>query len=90
LLERTNKLLSEVVDRPTARADDYAEVGEKLLQIGRQRLGVYWLEQALERDPGHQLAHRVLAGYYAKVGNQELAVAHRRRLREPHQQAAAP
>jgi tetratricopeptide (TPR) repeat protein len=82
LAERTNKLLREVVDSPNAGAADYAEVGGLLLQIGRDRLGVYWLDQALERDPGNLAAHRALADHYAKAGDRERAESHRRQLRE--------
>jgi predicted Zn-dependent protease len=82
-LDRANKLLREVADSPTATAADYAEVGSLLLNTGQERLGVYWLEQALERDPTHQPAHKVLAEYYEKKEDHETAAAHRRWLREP-------
>jgi tetratricopeptide (TPR) repeat protein len=76
-LDRANKLLQEVADSPTARAADYAEIGDLLLRIGRDRLGVYWLEQALKRDPSHQPAHAALAAYFEKKGNREKAEEHR-------------
>jgi tetratricopeptide (TPR) repeat protein len=89
LVERSNKLLQEVADRPTAGADDYAELGELLLQTGRERLGRYWLDRALERDPDHQPTHRALAAYYQKTGDTASAAAHRRHLREPAVPVAA-
>jgi tetratricopeptide (TPR) repeat protein len=79
-VDRANKLLREVADSPTARAGDYAEIGDLLLRIGRERLGVYWLEQALERDPAHQAAHTALAAYYDKTGHRDKAAEHRRWL----------
>jgi Tfp pilus assembly protein PilF len=79
-LDRANKLLQEVADSPTARAADYAEIGDLLLRIGRDRLGVYWLEQALKRDPSHQPAHAALAEHFTKAGNKEKAEEHRRWL----------
>jgi tetratricopeptide (TPR) repeat protein len=82
LVERINKLLTEVADSNTARADDYAEMGSKLIQIGREQLGEYWLQQALEREPDHQPAHKALADHYEKKGDQEMAATHRRRLHE--------
>lgn len=83
LVERINKLLTEVADSPTANADDYAEMGAKLLQIGRERLGVYWLQKALEREPTHPQANKALAEHYMKKGDAEMAAAYRRRLSEP-------
>jgi tetratricopeptide (TPR) repeat protein len=80
-VDRANKLLQEVADSPTARAADFVELGELLLRIGRERLGVYWLEQALEREPDHPAAHTALADYYEKKGDQDKATAHRRWLR---------
>jgi predicted Zn-dependent protease len=81
LVERSNKLLQEVVDSPTAGADDYAETGRLLILRGNEQLGVYWLEQALGRDSSHQAAHRALAEYYEKKGDREQAASHRRWLR---------
>jgi predicted Zn-dependent protease len=81
-LDRANELLKDKADSPTAKAADYAEIGTLLLEIGKERLGVYWLEQALERDPGHQPAHKVLAEHFAKKGDRERAESHRRLLRE--------
>jgi Tfp pilus assembly protein PilF len=81
-LDRANELLKNTADSPTAKAADYAEIGTLLLEIGKERLGVYWLEQALERDPGHQPAHKLLAEHFAKKGDRERAESHRRLLRE--------
>jgi tetratricopeptide (TPR) repeat protein len=76
-IDRANKLLKEVGDSPTATAADYAEIGELLLRIDRANVGLYWLERALERDPGHRPAHKALAGYYEKKGDAAKAAAHR-------------
>jgi Tfp pilus assembly protein PilF len=80
LVDRSNKLLQEVADSPTAKAADYAELGGLLLRIGRERLGVYWLERALERDPAQPAAHAALAEHYEKKGEREKAASHRRWL----------
>jgi tetratricopeptide (TPR) repeat protein len=77
VLERTNKLLREVVDRPGSRADDRAELGELLLEIKQEDRGLYWLYQALERDPRNQRAHAALAAHYARKGEADKAAAHR-------------
>jgi tetratricopeptide (TPR) repeat protein len=79
-VDRANKLLREVADSPTATAADYAEIGRLLLHIGRDRLGVYWMERALDLDPGHRPAHAALAEHYEKIGDPERAAAHRRWL----------
>jgi tetratricopeptide (TPR) repeat protein len=80
LVDRSNQLLQEVADSRTARPADYAELGGLLLQIGRERQAVYWLERALESDPGQQQAHAALAEYYEKQGERDKAAAHRRWL----------
>jgi tetratricopeptide (TPR) repeat protein len=77
-VNRTNQLLREVADRPTAKAADYAELGDLLLQIGRERQGLYWLEHALERNPAQLRAHQALATHYERKGDHERAAAHRR------------
>jgi hypothetical protein len=76
-------LLQEVADSPSARPSDYAELGRLLLQIGRERLGVYWLERALEGNPDQQAAqaaHAALAEHFEKKGERDRAAAHRRAL----------
>jgi tetratricopeptide (TPR) repeat protein len=83
VLDRTNKLLREVVDSPAARVADYAELGELLLGIKQENRGLYWLYEALERDPEYQHAHRVLASYYERNGEAHKAEAHRRQGRQP-------
>jgi tetratricopeptide (TPR) repeat protein len=79
-LDRANRLLREVADSPGATAADYADIGRLLLDIGRDRLGVYWLERALELEPGHRAAHAALATYYDRNHEPERAAAHRRWL----------
>jgi len=83
LVDRINALLKDVADSPTARPDDFAELGRFFFQIGRDKLGVYWAERALERDPHNQNANRALAAYYEAKGDAARAAACRRQLREP-------
>jgi tetratricopeptide (TPR) repeat protein len=90
LVERINEMLKDVADSPTARADDYAELGSLFLQIGRDKFGVYWSERALERDPVNQQAHRALAEYYERTGDAAKAAVHRRSLREPAATVSGP
>jgi tetratricopeptide (TPR) repeat protein len=79
-IDRANKLLKELGDSPKATAADYAEIGELLLRVGRDRVAVYWLERALERDPACHPAHAALAAHYEKTGDAQKAANHRRWL----------
>lgn len=80
-VERINELLKDKADSPTARAEDYAEIGQLFLQIGREKFGVSWLERALEKDPTNQTVHRALADHYDRKGDAARSAAHRRQLR---------
>jgi Flp pilus assembly protein TadD len=80
LVERVNLLLKDVADSPSARADDYAEIGQLFFQIGRSKYGIYWSERALELDPRNQEAHKALAAHYEQVGDTTNAAYHRRQL----------
>jgi tetratricopeptide (TPR) repeat protein len=81
VLDRTHKLLRDVMDGPDARAADCAELGQLFLEIKQDTRGLYWLYEALERDPNQQQAHRALAEYYERQGNADKAAAHRRLVR---------
>jgi tetratricopeptide (TPR) repeat protein len=76
-VDRANKLLQEIGDNPTAGPAEFAEIGDLLMSTGREHLGVYWLQQALERDPAHRPAHLLLADYYEKKGDHAKAESHR-------------
>ena len=80
LLNETNKLLQDEADHPSVGPAIPSKAGTLLLSLGEERLGMHWLHQALERDPGHRPTHKVLAEYYEKKGDKEKAAAHRRRL----------
>jgi tetratricopeptide (TPR) repeat protein len=76
----SNELLMQETEHPGRDHNRTAEIGRTLLDLGQEPQGLYWLGQALKRDPGHQLAHRVLADYFQKKGDREKAAAHRRWL----------
>ncbi len=82
LVDRTNDLLQAIAKSKAPPPDDCAEVGRALLEIGRERLGIYWCEQALDANPGHVGAHRALAHHYEKSGDPARAEEHRRMLGE--------
>lgn len=87
---RIHALLKENADRPAGTAADYAELGELLLLTGQEQKGEYWLFQALEREPGNQVAHRALADRFEKAGDPDRAAVHRRQLRDPAAAGAKP
>jgi tetratricopeptide (TPR) repeat protein len=82
LLTRTNRMLRDEARQPSNNADTEAELGSLLLRIGQEGVGMHWLNQALQRDVGHQAAHRAYAEYYEKKGDADNAAAHRRWLKE--------
>jgi tetratricopeptide (TPR) repeat protein len=81
LLEQSTRLLREEAERPTKDPAAAFAIGDLLLQVGQERLALYWLNQALRRDSNHQPAHKALADFYQSKGEQEKAEFHRRRLR---------
>jgi type IV pilus assembly protein PilF len=80
LLDRAGELLKQEAAGTTKEAATAYKVGEIFLRIRVERLGLYWLHQALERDPGHQPTHKLLAAYYAKKGDRKNAALHRQAL----------
>jgi tetratricopeptide (TPR) repeat protein len=89
MLRRVNKLLRDEAKRPSSDPDTLAELGELLLQVERESVGMHWLAQALQLDPGHKHTHQVLAEYYESKGNKEKAAEHRRWLTAPPPQPEA-
>jgi tetratricopeptide (TPR) repeat protein len=82
MLRRQTRLLQDEADRPTTDPNVAYEVGSIFLAIGQDRLGLFWLDEALKRDPGHEATNRALAEYYEKKGEPAKAAPHRRRLAE--------
>ena len=80
LLERANHLLQEEARHPSSSRDPTAasEIGALLLQIGQDRQGLYWMDEALSRNPHYAPAHQALAEYFTRKGDAERAAAHRR------------
>ncbi len=82
LLERANRMLQNEAKNPTNDPDVLSEIGAILLRVGQEPVGLYWLNQALQRAPENQAAHKSLAEYYTKKCDWDKAAAHRRRLAE--------
>jgi tetratricopeptide (TPR) repeat protein len=80
MLKRVAQLLHDDAEHPSTDPDALSEVGTLFLR-SNPRVALYWLHRALERDPGHQATHKVLAEYYEGTGDLEKAAAHRRQLK---------
>src|SRR5262249_10583981 len=81
-LERANRLLTELAAHPSNDPQQAFEAGAALLRVGQEPIGLYWLYEALKRNPTHQATHRLLAEYFESKGEDEKAAPHRRRLVE--------
>ena len=79
LLKRVNILLRDVVERHPNDPEPASEAGRGLLRLGQDRLGLYWLHEALRRDARHQASHQALADYYQEK-DPEKATYHRQQL----------
>jgi Tfp pilus assembly protein PilF len=87
LLRRVSQVLKQEADgKPSDDPDALCEVGAAFLGTN-ERVGLYWLRRALERNPEHQPTHKVLAEHYESKGEPEKAAVHRARLK-PEKKAA--
>jgi tetratricopeptide (TPR) repeat protein len=59
------------------------EIGAAYLRVGRPGEALVWLHGVLERDPKHKPTLRMLADYYAQIGNEAPAAELRRRAAGP-------
>jgi tetratricopeptide (TPR) repeat protein len=89
LLKRAAQALQTGTDRPTSTTADLFDIGSIFLRSGQDRLGRFWLERALQRDPFHQPSRQALADYYEKIGDRDEAEKHRRFLRGTDKPASA-
>jgi tetratricopeptide (TPR) repeat protein len=81
-LTRIDTLLNEFADSPTATAENFAELGTLLLQIGRAKDGQYWLKKALDKDPGCQTARRAMAEHDDSKRDRTRLQEHRQQLQD--------
>jgi tetratricopeptide (TPR) repeat protein len=82
MLRQTSQLLLEEAERPSSTADDLFKIASVFLRSGQDRLALYWLDRALQRDPQHQPSRRALAEYYEKKGEPAKAEVHRRQFKK--------
>jgi Tfp pilus assembly protein PilF len=76
LVKRVGEALRQEAEHPTKDPTALSELGAVFLRTNEQ-IGMYWLHRALQRDPGHQPTHKVLAEFYESKGNREKAALHR-------------
>jgi Tfp pilus assembly protein PilF len=80
--QQLQKIVAELGKRPD-EADLYRQAGLICLRNGQEQEGLRWLRGALQVDPHNGPTHRVLADYYEKKGEQELARRHRAQAARP-------
>jgi tetratricopeptide (TPR) repeat protein len=80
MLQELSKVLQEEAESTRVDPARLAEVGALFLRSGNERLGIFWLHRALQRDPRYQAANKALAEYYESKGDKEKAAEHRGRL----------
>lgn len=78
LVERTNHLLTDQAKHPSEDPNVLAEIGSNLLRIKQDRQGLFWLHEALKRNPAHAPSHKVLTEYYEKKGDHKTAEVYRK------------
>lgn len=88
LVKRINDVLKEETEKESNDPTGPYEAGIRLMEIGQDHVGEYWLYEALKRAPWHQPSHKALASYYEKKGEPDKAEAHRRWLSDPVSQTS--
>jgi len=76
-LKRVDEL-TRLAQQGSSDPDLRCELGVLFLRNGEEAEGLRWLALALEQDPRHAGAHRVLAEHFEATGRPELAAPHRR------------
>jgi tetratricopeptide (TPR) repeat protein len=88
--EKANMLLKEEAKETSRDPNTAYEIGAALLNVGQDRMGLYWLNQALERNGAYQPALKALVDYYEKKGDSKTAMAYRRKITEPDKKIDSP
>src|SRR5262249_46349866 len=81
LLQKVSRIIQMEAEHPNGDPDDLYEVGALFLNSANERVGLYWLHRALQRNPEHQPTRKALAEYYEKKGDKEKAAEHRRQIK---------
>ncbi|MCA9179249.1 MAG: tetratricopeptide repeat protein [Planctomycetales bacterium] len=75
--EQIQKLTRSIQTQPDA-VEPRVEVAKLLMDYGSLAEAAAWLISAVELEPGHAEANRLLADYYEQTGNASRAADHRR------------
>lgn len=88
MLIRIGQTLRQDGENPSLDPAVLTEIGVVFLN-SNERIGRYWLQRALKRDPGYPPAHQALAEHYDRKGDVEKAAAHRRQMK-PGEKSHSP
>jgi type IV pilus assembly protein PilF len=80
-IKRVNELLQQEAKQPIIDPADMTNIGTLFIRAN-ERVGRYWLNRALERDPDYQPALEALAEHYEGKGEYEKANQYRRKMKE--------
>src|SRR5262249_21184847 len=75
--QRLFELTSRLIPESPHSAELYYEAGQVELRYRHADAALTWLSRALREDPKHLPTHRLLAEYFAKVGDIPMAKYHR-------------
>lgn len=91
-LRKLVQMIQDEAQHPSSDPAPAAEIGAAFLH-SNERVGLYWLHKALQRDPRYQATLKTLAEHYESKGDKERAAQYRRRLNtesNPEKRAATP
>ncbi len=74
---RLHKVLHDLSKRPDD-PDLHDEAAVICMRNGQEPEALRWLKGALEKNPRHARTHTLLAEYFERIGNAEMAAQHRR------------
>lgn len=96
LLTEIDKLVDVINRNPEQpHLEERCRIGELFIKYANARQGVFWIQEALNRDPRYRPAHKILADYYDRVKQREpeysiLADQHRQSAEEGGEQTPEP
>src|SRR5262249_10567047 len=79
-LKRVLHMIQEEVERPSRDPAPPYEIGAAFVRTN-ERIGLYWLHKALQRDPRYQPALKTLAEYFENKGEKARAAQYRSRVK---------
>ncbi len=68
LLTEIDRLVDEINRRPEEpHLESRCRIGELFIKYENARRGVFWIQEALNKDPSYRPAHQILADYYDRL-----------------------